>query len=86
LAIKIGSVSLLNYDEIKNFIEDKLGEEHVHELIKAQISDILSKCIQMIIVNTEQPIIPIQINKNQFLNIMNIFQVKYNIISLLFIV
>lgn len=27
----------------------------------------------------EQPIIPIQINKDQFLNIINIFQVKKNL-------
>lgn len=77
MAIKIGNVPFLNYDEIKNFIENKLDQKHLYELIRSQFLDILSKCIQMIVVNTEEPIIPIQINSYQFLSIMNILQVKY---------
>lgn len=76
MAIKVGNVSLLNYDETKNIIENILNQKHFNELIKSNILGILLKCIQMIVINDEQPIIPIQINSNQFFNIINIFQVN----------
>lgn len=76
MAIKVGNVSLLNYDETKNIIESILNQKHFNELIKSNILGILLKCIQMIVINNEQPIIPIQINSNQFFNIINIFQVN----------
>lgn len=76
LAIKVGNLSILNYDETKNCIENILSQKHFNELIKSNILDILLKCVQMIVINNEQPIIPIQINSNQFLNIINIIQVN----------
>lgn len=77
MAIKVGDVAFLNYDQIKNFIENKFDQKNLYNLIRSQFLDILLKCLQMIVVNTEQPIIPIQINCDQFLSIMEIFQVKY---------
>lgn len=76
MAIKVGNVPLLNHNVIQISIENVLGQKYFNELIKSQFSDILIKCIQMVVINTEEPIIPIQINSNQFLNIINIFQVK----------
>lgn len=76
LAIKVESGTFINHDEIKDFIENILGQEHFKELVKSQFPDILLNCIQMIVCNTEEPIVPIQINSNQFLKINNIFQVK----------
>jgi len=76
LAIKIGNVPSLNHDKIKSLIEIYVDQKHFNELIKSQFSDILLKCIQMVVINTEKPIIPFQISSNQFLNILNIFQVK----------
>lgn len=75
LAIKTANITVFNYDEIKDRIINILSEERFNELIKLQISDILLKCIQMIEVNIEEPIIQIQINSNQFLDIINILQV-----------
>jgi hypothetical protein len=68
-------VSYLNHDEIKKSVEIKINSEEFNELIKSQFSEILLKCIQMIVINNEQPIVPIQINSNQFQKIINIFQV-----------
>lgn len=85
-ALKIGSVHFLDHDAIKNFIESTLGQQHFNDLIKSQYTHILLKCIQMVIESKiEQPIIPIQINKDQFLNIINIFQVKYNSVFMYFL-
>lgn len=76
-AIKIGNVEFLNHDAIKNIIVNTLGRQHFNVLIKSQYTHILLKCIQMVIENKiEHPIIPIQINRDQFLNIINIFQVN----------
>lgn len=79
LAIKVGNDPFLDYNTIKCFIENELDEKHFNELIKSQFSDILFKCIQMVVINTDQPIIPIQINSDQFLTIINIFQVNIHI-------
>lgn len=76
MAIKVGNDPFLDYNIIQYFIENKLGKKRFNELIKSQFSDILLKCIQMIVINTDQPIIPIQINSDQFLTIINIFQVN----------
>lgn len=76
LAIKIGNVPLLNYDDIKSCIENILSHNHFIELIKSQFPDILLKCIQMVVINTEESILPIQIDSDQFNNIINFFQVK----------
>lgn len=75
LAINISNVSYLNHDDIKKSVETKIGFKEFNELVKSQFSEILLKCIQMIVVNTEQPIVPIQINSDQFQKIINIFQV-----------
>ncbi|VVC40821.1 Hypothetical protein CINCED_3A017263 [Cinara cedri] len=74
LAIEIGNVPFLNHNDIKNCIENILSQAHFNELTRSQFPNILLKCIQMVVINTEQPINPIQINSDQFLNIMNIFQ------------
>lgn len=76
LAIKIGNVPFLNHDDIKSCIENILSQNHFIELIKSQFPDILLKCIQMVVINTEEPILPIQINSDQFKNIINYFQVN----------
>lgn len=76
LAIKIGNISFLNHDNIKNCIENILPQNHFNELIRSQFPNILLNCILMIVTNIEQPIIPIQINSDQFINIINILQVK----------
>lgn len=76
LAIKTENDPSLSYDDVKNVIENILGEEHFNELIKSQYSDIVLKCIQMVVTNIEHPVVPIQINTHQFLSVINIFQVK----------
>lgn len=73
----------LNYNEIKSLIEIYVDQKHFNELIKSQFSDILLKCIQMVVINTENPIIPFQISSDQFSNILNIFQVKIRYIFLI---
>jgi len=75
LAIKIVEVPFLNQDEIKNFIESQLGEIKIIELISSQCSNIILQFIQMVVINTEQPIAPIQISSDQFLILIKIFQV-----------
>lgn len=75
LAIKIVEVPFLNHDEIKNLIESQLGEINFKELISSQCSNIILQFIQMVVINTEQPIAPIQISSDQFLILIKIFQV-----------
>jgi len=76
LAIEIVEVPFLSHDETKNLIENELGQTHFKEIIKLQCSDIILQFIEMVVINTEQPIVPIQINSEQFLALINIFQVK----------
>jgi len=76
LAIKIVDVPFINHDEIKKVIVDELSEIRFNELIKFQCSDIILQFIQMVVINTEQPIVPIQISSDQFLILINIFQVN----------
>lgn len=68
--------TIINQDKIKDLINKTLGEQDFDELIKSQFPDILLNCIQMVVSDSEQPIAPIQINSNQFLQISTIFQVK----------
>lgn len=76
LAINVSNVSNLNNDEIKKSIETKMDLKfEFNELLKSRFAEILLQCIQMIVINTEQPIVPIQINSDQFQKIINIFQV-----------
>ncbi|XP_026809071.1 serine-protein kinase ATM isoform X1 [Rhopalosiphum maidis] len=77
LAIKIVDVPFINHDEIKKVIVDELSEKRFNELIKFQCSDIILQFIQMVVINTEHPIVPIQISSDQFLILINIFQEIY---------
>ncbi|XP_029344827.1 serine-protein kinase ATM [Acyrthosiphon pisum] len=77
LAIKIVEVPFLNHDEIKNLIESQLGKINLNELIKSQCSNIILQFIQMVVMNTEQPISPIQISSDQFLILIKIYQETY---------
>ncbi|XP_060874698.1 serine-protein kinase ATM isoform X2 [Metopolophium dirhodum] len=77
LAIKIVEVPFLNHDEIKNLIESQLGEENLNDLIRSQYSNIILQFIQMVVINTEEPIAPIQISSDQFLILIKIFQETY---------
>jgi len=76
LAIKIVEVPFINHDEIKNFIESQLGKIKFNELIRSQCLNIILQFIQMVVINTEEPIVPIQISSDQFLVLINIFQVN----------
>jgi len=76
LAINLVELPFLDHDEIKNLIKNQLGEMHFNELIRFQYSDIILQFIQMVVINTEQPIVPIQISSEQFLILINIFQVN----------
>lgn len=76
LVIKIVEVPLINHDEIKKVIVDELGGKYFNELIKLQCTAIILQFIQMVVTNTEQPIVPIQISSDQFLVLINIFQVN----------
>lgn len=76
LAIKIVEIPFLNHDEIKNLIESQLSEVNFNDLIRSQCLDIILQFIQMVVINTEQPIAPIQISGEQFLILINIFQVN----------
>lgn len=76
LVIKIVEVPFINHDEIKKVIVNELGEIYFNELIKLQCTDIILQFIQMVVINTEQPIVPIQISSDQFLVLINIFQVN----------
>lgn len=60
----------------KNLIENELGEKNFTELIRSHCSNIVLQFIQMVVINTEQPIVPIQISSDQFLILIEIFQVK----------
>ncbi|KAE9539511.1 hypothetical protein AGLY_004763 [Aphis glycines] len=77
LVIKIVEVPFINHDEIKKVIVNELGEIYFNELIKLQCTDIILQFIQMVVINTEQPIVPIQISSDQFLVLINIFQEIY---------
>jgi len=76
LVTKIVEVPFINHDEIKKVIVDELGEIYFNELIKLQCTDIILQFTQMVVINTEQPIFPIQISSDQFLVLINIFQVN----------
>lgn len=82
LAIKIGNEPSLSYDELKSLIEMYVDQNHFNNLLRSQFSDILLNCIQMVVTNTEKPIIPFEFSSEQFLNIVNIFQVKTRFILL----
>ncbi|CAH1736405.1 unnamed protein product, partial [Aphis gossypii] len=75
--IEIVEVPFINHDEIKKVIVNELGEIYFNELIKLQCTDIILQFIQMVVINTEQPIVPIQISSDQFLVLINIFQEIY---------
>ncbi|XP_050523942.1 serine-protein kinase ATM isoform X2 [Daktulosphaira vitifoliae] len=62
-----------NCTETESFIENVLGQVTFNDLIKSSFTNILLQCTQMIDIE-EHTDYPIEINRKQFLKIINIFQ------------